>query len=95
MLSATSIPIEVISDELRNLSERFPGMAYEVYEKLNALLIKNEAWANHSAGIRDMIWERMQQPTVQATHYYASGSTHNDGSKHLFMNNSNKQIGQA
>ena len=92
MLSETSIPIEVIYDELKNLSERFPGMAYEVYEKLNALLIKNEAWAKNSAKIRDMIWERMQQPSVQATNYYAAGANHNDHQKHLHITNDKKQL---
>ena len=92
MLSETSIPIEVIYDELKNLSERFPGMAYEVYEKLNALLIKNEAWAKNSAKIRDMIWERMQQPSVQATNYYAAGANHNDHQKHLHISNDKKQL---
>lgn len=94
MLSETSIPIEVIYGELKKLSERFPGMAYEVYEKLNALLIKNEAWAKNSAKIRDMIWEKMSQPSVQATHYYAAGAQHNDNQKHLHLTNDNKQIGQ-
>ena len=95
MLSETSIPIEVIYDELKNLSERFPGMAYEVYEKLNALLIKNEAWARNAAKIRDMIWERMQQPSIKAEHYYAQGAVHQDASRHISMNNENNLIGQA
>lgn len=95
MLSETSIPIDVIYEELKNLSERFPYMAYEVYEKLNALLIKNEAWAKNSAKIRDMIWERMQQPSIQATNYYAAGANHNDHQKHLHISKDNKQIGQA
>lgn len=95
MLSETSIPIEVIYDELKNLSERFPGMAYEVYEKLNALLIKNDTWAKNSAKIRDMIWEKISQPSVQATHYYAAGAQHNDNQKHLHVANDKKQIEQA
>lgn len=95
MLSENSIPIEVIYDELKNLSERFPGMAYEVYEKLNALLIKNDTWAKNSAKIRDMIWEKISQPSVQATHYYAAGAQHNDNQKHLHVNNGNKQIGKV
>ena len=92
MLSETSIPIDVIYDELKNLSERFPGMAYEVYEKLNALLIKNEAWARNTAHIRDMIWEKMHQPSVQTTNYYAAGAHHNDNQKHLHITNDTKQI---
>lgn len=93
MLSETSIPIEVIHNELQNLSERFPGMAYEVYEKLNALLIKNEAWTKNAAKIRDMILVKMQQPTVQANNYYAAGASHNDYQKHLHITNDKKQIG--
>ena len=95
MLSETSIPVEVIYDELKNLSERFPGMAYEVYEKLNALLIKNEVWSKNAGKIRDMIWERMQQPSINAEHYYAQGAVHQDASRHISMNNENKLIGQA
>lgn len=92
MLSETSIPIEVIYDELKNLSERFPGMAYEVYEKLNALLIKNEAWSKNSAKIRDMIWEKMYQPTIQATNYFGAGSINNDNQRHLYITNAKKQL---
>jgi hypothetical protein len=95
MLSETSIPVEVIYDELKNLSGRFPGMAYEVYEKLNALLIKNEVWSKNAGKIRDMIWERMQQPAIKAEHYYAQGSVHQDASRHISMSNENKLIGQA
>ena len=93
MLSETSIPVEVIYEELKNLSERFPGMAYEVYEKLNALLIKNEVWSKNAGKIRDMILEKMQQPTIKAEHYYAQGAVHQDASKHISMIDENKLIG--
>ena len=93
MLSETSIPVEVIYDELKNLSERFPGMAYEVYEKLNALLIKNDVWVKNAAKIRDMIWKKMQQPSIKAEHYYAQGAVHQDASRHITMKGENKLIG--
>lgn len=96
MLSKDSISIEVISRELDILSERVPGMAYEVFEKMNTLLVANEVWIKNAAEIRNRILGKMNpKPSVQATNYYAPGSTHNDGSKHISLTNDKKQIGQS
>lgn len=93
MLSGSSISIEVIADELKKMAGRFPGMAYEVYEKLNALLVGNEVWMKNAVVIRDMIWEKMQQPSIKAEHYYAQGAVHQDASRHITMKDENKLIG--
>ena len=68
-------------------------MAYEVYEKLNALLVGNEVWMKNAVVIRDMIWEKMQQPSIKAEHYYAQGAVHQDASRHITMKDENKLIG--
>ena len=95
MLSDSAIPVEVIASELDKLSMSVPGMAYEVFEKLNSLLIANEAWTKNAPEIRNRILKKMQKTTIQATNYYESGSNHNDHQKHLHITNDKKQIGQA
>ena len=50
----TSVSIEVITEELLRLPA---GTAYGVYEKLNALLQKDEVWRNHADNIRDKVLE--------------------------------------
>ena len=92
MLSDSAIPVEVIASELDKLSMSVPGMAYEVFEKLNSLLIANEAWTKNAPEIRNRILKKMQKPTVQATNYYESGANHNDHQKHLHITNDKKQI---
>ena len=93
-MAEASVPISDIEMELMRLPD---GMAWEVFGKLNNLLMANEAWARNAVIIRNRILERMQnpQPNVQTTNYYAPGSTHNDGSKHISLTNDKKQIGQA
>lgn len=91
-LAETSVPIEVISNELLRLPY---GTSYEVFEKLNSLLIADKVWTKNAPEIRNRILERMQQPSVQATNYYAAGANHNDHQKHLHITNDKKQIGQA
>ena len=91
-LAETSVPIEVISNELLRLPY---GTSYEVFEKLNSLLIADKVWTKNAPEIRNRILERMQQPSVQATNYYAAGAQHNDNQKHLHITNDKKQIGQA
>lgn len=95
MLSDSSIPVEVIASELDKLSKSVPGLAYEVFEKLNSLLIVNETWIRNAPEIRNRILEKMYWPTIQTENFYASGSIHNDDSKHISVTNDNKQIGQA
>lgn len=92
MLSDSAIPVEVIASELDKLSMSVPGMAYEVFEKLNSLLIANEAWTKNAPKIRNRILKKMQKPTVQATNYYESGANHNDHQKHLHISNDKKQL---
>lgn len=53
-MAETSVSIEVITEELLRLPA---GTAYGVYEKLNALLQKDEAWRNHADAIRDRVLE--------------------------------------
>lgn len=93
-MAEASVPISDIERELLNLPE---GMAWDVFGKLNTLLMTNAAWMTNAVFIRNKILNRMQnpQPNVQATHYYASGSTHNDDSKHISVTNDKKQIGQS
>ena len=93
-MAEASVPISDIEEELMRLPE---GMAWDVFGQLNNLLMANEVWAKNAVVIRNRILTRMNtpKPQVQAEHYYASGSTHNDGSKHILLANDNKQIGQA
>lgn len=92
------VTIKEIEEELMKLPE---GMAFDVYGKLNTLLVGNEAWAKNTKDIRDRILQRIQtsKPTINAGHYYAPGSTHEDSSQHINIDNTqsfeNKQIGQA
>lgn len=53
-MAETSVSIEVITEELLRLPA---GTAYGVYEKLNALLQKDEVWRNHADNIRDRVLE--------------------------------------
>lgn len=94
MLSDSAIPVEVIASELDKLSKSVPGMAYEVFEKLNSLLIADKVWTKNAPEIRNRILERMQHPSIQTTNYYAAGAQHNDNQKHLHLTNDHKQIGQ-
>ena len=87
------LSLEVISGELDKLSERAPGMAYEVFEKLNTLLVANEVWTKNAAEIRNRILDKMiPKSTIQATNYYESGANHNDHQKHLHISNDKKQL---
>ena len=87
------LSLEVISGELDKLSERAPGMAYEVFEKLNTLLVANEVWTKNAAEIRNRILDKMiPKSTIQATNYYESGANHNDHQKHLHITNDKKQL---
>lgn len=92
-----SVPIEEITQELLLLEYK---EAMEVYNHLNSLLVNNKAWQNNTAKIRSQIYAlRNPIPAVQATNYYAPGSTHEDRSHHLNVEGIqptvNKQIGQA
>ena len=97
-LVETSVPIKDIENELMHLPD---GMAWDIFGKLNTLLITNMAWVKSAVGIRNKLLERMQNPTpmVQATNYYASGATHEDRSQHVSVEGGqmidNKRIGQA
>lgn len=97
-LVETSVPIKDIEDELMNLPD---GMAWDIFGKLNTLLMANAAWGKNAIGIRNRLLERMQNPapTVHATNYYASGATHDDRSHHISVEEAkmidNKRIGQA
>ena len=77
------------------------GMAWDIFGKLNTLLMANVAWTKNAVGIRNRLLKRMQTPTpmVQATNYYASGATHDDRSQHLSVESGatidHKMIGQA
>lgn len=53
-MAETSVSIDVITEELLRLPA---GTAYAVYEKLNALLQKDEVWRSHADAIRDKILE--------------------------------------
>lgn len=97
-LVETSVPIKDIEKELMHLPD---GMAWDIFGKLNTLLMTNMAWVKSAVGIRNKLLERMQTPTptVQATNYYASGATHEDRSQHVSVESGqmidNKRIGQA
>lgn len=68
-------------------------MAYEVFEKLNTLLVANEVWTKNAAEIRNRILDKMiPKSTIQATNYYESGANHNDHQKHLHITNDKKQL---
>lgn len=87
------VTIKEIEEELMKLPG---GIALEVYGQLNILLVGNEAWTKNAKDIRNRILQRIQSSspqTIQAEHYYASGSTHDDSSQHINLDN--KQIGQA
>lgn len=90
-MASASVPIKVIADELLELPS---GIAWEVFIQLNGMLIENEAWVKHASEIRERIRNKQENPlpNVQATNYYASGSTHNDGSKHISLTNDKKQL---
>lgn len=97
-LVETSVPVVDIEAELMNLPD---GMAWDIFGKLNTLLMANVAWTKNAVGIRNRLLKRMQTPTpmVQATNYYASGATHDDRSQHLSVESGatidHKMIGQA
>ena len=90
-MASASVPINVIADELLELPS---GIAWEVFIQLNGMLIENEAWVKHAGEIRKRIRNKQEnpQPNVQTTNYYAPGSTHNDGSKHISLVNAKKQL---
>ncbi|MCR5039716.1 MAG: hypothetical protein K6A94_10315 [Bacteroidales bacterium] len=91
-----AIPIAYIEQQLME----FPiDKAWEIFQTLNELLEDNEIWREHDRSIRSQLKERMMQKEVsqsrattlleraanRPTAYYASGSTHNDYSRHLNM----------
>lgn len=53
-----SVPFSYIDEQLLRLS---PGMALDIWAKLNQLLIKNANWLNHSATIYERIMQKQQE----------------------------------
>lgn len=62
VLTENSLSIESVTEELLKLDV---GIAYGVYEKLNALLQKNETWKRHADNIHEQILQKMNKPNVQ------------------------------
>lgn len=52
------VPVAEIENQLLKLD---PQAAVQVFEKLNSMLVGNEAWARNAASIRDHVYERRQK----------------------------------
>lgn len=75
-----SIPVEDIENELLRLQ---PGTGYDVYTQVNSLLTGNKAWMERANDIKHSILEKRDNPTIVKGNYYASGSHHDDKSRHI------------
>lgn len=75
-----AIPVEDIENELLRLQ---PGTGYDVYTQVNSLLIGNKAWMERANDIKHNILEKRDTPTIIKGNYYASGSNHDDKSRHI------------
>lgn len=75
-----SIPVENIEKELMRL---LPGAAYDVFTQVNSLLTGNKAWMERAVDIKERILEKRDNSTIIKGNYYASGSHHDDKSRHI------------
>ena len=83
-----AIPIEDIEKELLRLQ---PGTGYDVYTHVNSLLIGNKVWMERANDIKQNILKRYDRPTIIGN-YYASGSHHDDKSRHIEINKEDNQL---
>lgn len=87
------LSLEVISGELDKLADRAPGMAYEVFEKLNTLFVGNEVWTKNAEDIRNRILDKMiPKPVIHAKNVFEAGSSCYDTSKNITITNDKKQL---
>lgn len=75
-----SIPVEDIEIELLRLQ---PGTSYDVFTQVNSLLTGNKAWMDRANEIKQKILDKRDKPTIVKGNYYASGSHHDDKSRHI------------
>lgn len=75
-----AIPVEDIENELLRLQ---PGTGYDVFTQVNSLLTGNKAWMEHANDIKQKILEKRDSLTIVKGNYYASGSHHDDKSRHI------------
>jgi len=75
-----SIPVENIEVELLRLQ---PGTSYDVFTQVNSLLTGTKAWMERANEIKQKILDKRDNPTIVKGNYYASGSHHDDKSRHI------------